>query len=54
MKPKQIYLAFLVVIIGIFAYSLYAGRLFYELNTQKQWDSTRSGSGSGVTRFYHK
>lgn len=53
MKPKLIYTAFLVIVASIFAYSLYNGKLFYEFNTTKQWDSSTTRS-SGVNRFYHK
>lgn len=53
-KYKIGYAAFLVVLVGYFAYTLYVGKLFYELNTSSQWDSANGSNSTRANRFYHK
>jgi hypothetical protein len=53
-KYKIGYTAVLVVLVGYFAYTLYVGKLFYELNTSSQWDSANGHNGVRSNRFYHK
>ncbi|MDZ7935329.1 MAG: hypothetical protein U5M51_10270 [Emticicia sp.] len=52
-RYKIMYAAFLMLIVGYFAYSLQVGKLFYEFSTKKQWDGSNTRT-SGVNRFYHK
>lgn len=52
-RYKIMYAAFLMVIVGYFAYSLQVGKLFYEFSTKSQWDGSNTRT-SGVNRFYHK
>lgn len=45
----------LVLLVGYYAYSLYVGKLFYELSTSSQWETSHnSHSSARVNRFYHK
>jgi hypothetical protein len=53
-KYKIGYAVILSVLVAYFGYSLYVGKLFYELRTDNQWDKANGHNSARVNRFYHK
>jgi len=54
LKSKQIYLIIGILLIGIFAYTGFVGKGYWEGKVEKNTETRSGRSRGGVHGFYHK